>query len=204
MTGHNLEDQIETFFIRLSRGSGLKGLSAMKPLTKIDRKVKLFRPLLDVKKKNLVKISKKTFGKYFKDPSNSNEKYLRTKIRGLKKPLEKSGVKYEQIFKSIQNLSSSKSTLDEYFEKIFKRLIEKVNKEVLINYKEYKKLNNDIKMAIINESIKQLKNNYYDLRSRKVINLIKSLNKRNFKNTTLGGCIFNKKGTNLSLILEKV
>ena len=61
MTGHNLEDQIETFFIRLSRGSGLKGLSAMKPLTKIDRKVKLFRPLLDVKKKNLVKISKKTF-----------------------------------------------------------------------------------------------------------------------------------------------
>ena len=72
------------------------------------------------------------------------------------------------------------------------------------NYKEYKKLNNDIKMAIINESIKQLKNNYYDLRSRKVINLIKSLNKRNFKNTTLGGCIFNKKGTNLSLILEKV
>ena len=204
MTGHNLEDQIETFFIRLSRGSGLKGLSAMKPLTKIDRKVKLFRPLLDVKKKNLVKISKKTFGKYFKDPSNSNEKYLRTKIRGLKKPLEKSGVKYEQIFKSIQNLSSSKSTLDEYFEKIFKRLIKKVNKEVLINYKEYKKLNNDIKMAIINESIKQLKNNYYDLRSRKVINLIKSLNKRNFKNTTLGGCIFNKKGTNLSLILEKV
>ena len=59
-------------------------------------------------------------------------------------------------------------------------------------------------MAIINESIKQLKNNYYDLRSRKVINLIKSLNKRNFKNTTLGGCIFNKKGENLSLILEKV
>ena len=204
MTGHNLEDQIETFFIRLSRGSGLKGLSAMKPLTKIDRKVKLFRPLLDVKKKNLVKISKKTFGKYFKDPSNSNEKYLRTKIRGLKKPLEKSGVKYDQIFKSIQNLSSSKSTLDEYFKKIFKRLIKKVNKEVLINYKEYKKLNNDIKMAIINESIKQLKNNYYDLRSRKVINLIKSLNKRNFKNTTLGGCIFNKKGENLSLILEKV
>ena len=203
MTGHNLEDQIETFFIRLSRGSGLKGLSAMKPLTKIERKVKLFRPLLDVKKKNLVKISKKTFGKYFKDPSNSNEKYLRTKIRGLKKPLEKSGVKYDQIFKSIQNLSSSKSTLDEYFEKIFKRLIKKVNKEVLINYKEYKKLNNDIKMAIINESIKQLKNNYYDLRSRKVINLIKSLNKRNFKNTTLGGCIFNKKGENLSLMVEK-
>ena len=50
MTAHNLEDQVETFFIRLSRGSGLKGLSAMKPLNKIDSKVYIYRPLLDIKK----------------------------------------------------------------------------------------------------------------------------------------------------------
>jgi tRNA(Ile)-lysidine synthase len=50
LTAHNLEDQVETFFIRLSRGSGLKGLSSMKPLSKIDTKVNLFRPLLDRKK----------------------------------------------------------------------------------------------------------------------------------------------------------
>ena len=125
LTAHNLEDQVETFFIRLSRGSGLKGLSAMKPTTMIDSKVKLVRPLLDVKKRFLQKISKKAFGKYFKDPSNNNLRYLRTKIRGLKKPLEKSGVKYDQIFKSIQNLSNSRTTLDGYFEKIFKKLIKK-------------------------------------------------------------------------------
>ena len=50
LTAHNLEDQVETFFIRLSRGSGLKGLSSMKELSKIATKVNLFRPLLDVKK----------------------------------------------------------------------------------------------------------------------------------------------------------
>ena len=204
LTAHNLEDQVETFLIRLSRGSGLKGLSSMKQLSKIGDQVSLFRPLLDIKKKFLIKISKKVFGKYIKDPSNKNEKYLRTKIRNLKKPLETSGIKYDQIFRSIQNLSSSKVTLDDYFNKIFKRLIVKKNNEVLINFIEYKKLNNDTKMAIINESIKLLKKNYYDLRSKKVENLIKNLNKKNFTRVTLGGCIFSKIDENLCLKVEKL
>ena len=50
------------------------------------------------------------------------------KIRNLKKPLEKSGIKYEQIFRSIQNLSISKATLDNYLNKIFRNLIKKKRK----------------------------------------------------------------------------
>ena len=203
MTAHNLEDQVETFLIRLSRGSGLKGLSAMKPLSKINRQVSLFRPLLDTQKQFLIKISKTIFGKYFKDPSNKNQKYLRTKVRNLKKPLEKSGIMYEKIFKSIQNLSQSKTTLDGYLKKIFKEFIKKSNSEIYINFKKYQGLNNDTKMAVINQSIKQLKSNYYDLRSIKVENLIRNLDKRNFKNSTLGGCIFFKKGEYLCLKVEK-
>ena len=40
LTAHNLEDQVETFFIRLSRGSGLKAY-VMKPLSKINKQVRL-------------------------------------------------------------------------------------------------------------------------------------------------------------------
>ena len=203
LTAHNLEDQVETFFIRLSRGSGLKGLSSMKQLSKLDSQISLFRPLLDTKKKFLIKISKSIFGKYFKDPSNKNFNYLRTKIRNLRKPLEKSGIMYDQIFKSIENLSLSKNTLDIYLNRVFKDLIKKVNKSILINFKKYKELSNDTKMALINESIKQLKNNYYDLRSRKVDNLIKHIDKRDFKKSTLGGCIFFKKNDHLCVKVEK-
>ena len=204
LTAHNLEDQVETFFIRLSRGSGLRGLAAMKPLSKLNNQVSLFRPLLDTKKKFLIKISKNIFGTYLKDPSNKSEKYLRTKVRNLKKPLENSGIKYEQIFKSIQNLSLSKMTLDGYFNKIFKELIKKSNKEILINFSKYKILSRDTKMALINESIKKLKKNYYDLRSKKVENLIINIEKSEFKKNSLGGCVFFKKGKNLCLKVEKL
>ena len=203
LTAHNLEDQVETFLIRLSRGSGLRGLSSMKPLSKINSQVNLYRPLLDIKKNFLIKISKNTFGKYFKDPSNKSKKYLRTKVRNLKKPLENSGIKYDQIFKSIQNLSLSKITLDEYLNTTFKELIRKDKKEIIINFSKYLNLSRDTKMALINKSIKQLKNNYYDLRSKKVDNLIKNLENRKFKKSTLGGCIFFKKGKNLCLKVEK-
>ena len=81
-------------------------------------------------------------------------------------------------------------------------LIKREGGQILINIKKYKKLNNEIKIAIINESIKKLKKNYYDLRSKKVENLIKNINRADFKKSTLGGCIFFKKGENLCLKSE--
>jgi tRNA(Ile)-lysidine synthase len=203
LTAHNLEDQVETFFIRLSRGSGLRGLAAMDSLSKINNKLSLYRPLLDVKKIFLIKISKISFGKYFKDPSNINLKYLRTKIRSLKKPLENSGIEYDQIIKSINNLALSKVTLDGYFSKIFKDIIKTNKNEILVNFKKFKELNKEVKIAVINESIKRLKNNYYNPRSKKVDNLIKNIEKSNFKKSTLGGCIFIIKKGDLCLKNEK-
>ena len=179
LTAHNLEDQVETFFIRLSRGSGLRGLSSMKILNRINSQISLYRPLLDVKKKFLIKISNNVFGNYIKDPSNKNFIFLRKKVRNLKK-----------------------STLNQYLQNIFKKLIKKKTKEVLINFKKYSKLSTDLKLALINEAIKQLKQNYYDMRSKKVVNLINKINSSGFKKTTLGGCIFTIKSGNLCLKID--
>ena len=176
----------------------------MRYKSKINNKIDLYRPLLDTKKKFLIKISKKIFGNFIRDPSNKNLKYLRTKVRNLKKPLEKSGVEYEQIFKSIQNLSESKESLDGFLKRVFRETIKKKKSEILIDLKKFNNQNNDIKIAIINKSIKKLKNNYYDPRAKKVTNLIRAIDKKDFKKSTLSGCIFLKKGKNLCLINEKL
>ena len=203
LTGHNLDDQVETFFIRLSRGSGLTGLSSMKPLSKLDKKIDLYRPLLDVKKSSLIKISKKIFKKYIIDPSNKDTKFLRTKIRNLKKPLMKSGINYDQIIKSINNLASSREVLDQYLEQVFRDLIRVSKKQILIDYRQFKKLNLEVKMQVVNKCIKVLKKNYYNLRSKKVNFLLSAIEKQSFKKATLGGCLFFKKKDDLCVIVEK-
>ena len=198
-----MEDQVETFFIRLSRGSGLKGLSAMKNVSKLNNDIKISRPLLDIKKEVLIKLSKYVFGKFFTDPSNTNRKYLRTKIRKLQKHLVESGIKYDQIIKSIKNLASSRRTLDDYLNKIFKDTINRSKDVVYVDLEKYKKFNNEIRLNILNKSIKILKRNYYPVRSKKVLNLIKKLENRNFRKATLGGCIFFVKKDKLCLKKEQ-
>ncbi len=203
ITGHNLEDQVETFFIRLSRGSGLTGLSSMQSLSVINRNIKLFRPLLDTKKTLLIEISKKIFGKYIKDPSNKDKKYLRTRIRKLKKPLIESGIKYDKIIRSINNLASSKVTLDQYIQETLNKILKKTDNAVMINLKKFHNLNKEIKIKAINESLRYLTNNYYNPRSVKVMNLIDKLSEEDYPKSTLGGCIISRDRDNLLFKKEK-
>ena len=190
ITAHHLEDQVETFFIRLSRGSGLKGLSAMKTFSKLNYSTKIFRPLLNTNKHKLIKISKKVFGKFIEDPSNKDEKYLRTKIRNLKKHLTKSGINYDQIIRSINNLSSSEKILSEHYKSILRDNLKKSKNKISVDLEKFRQFNDQIKTKIINVAIKNLKNNYYDIRHKKVANLVRNIKSKNFNKATLGGCIF--------------
>ena len=130
-TGHHRDDQIETFLIRLSRGSGIQGLSSMKKVSSLSSSTKLVRPLLSEKKQDLAIFAKNFFGKVFKDPSNSNKKYLRTNIRRLTKQFEKNGIKHEQIITSINNLGATRDTLNSYILNIKKKCVVKKKKKLL-------------------------------------------------------------------------
>ena len=202
LTGHHSDDQIETFLIRLSRGSGVQGLSSMSEIRKIDKKIILFRPLLNFKKKDLIYIAKKNFGKIIKDPTNKDKKYLRTKIRLLKSQLEKSGIKHEQIIKSINNIASTKDTLNSYLERVKQTCVETKKKQTVINLKNLFLEPDEIKLKVLGNEIKIFSKSYYPPRSKKVMNLINEIEFKKRNKFTLGGCLLKKAGNFLIITKE--
>jgi len=73
---HHAQDQQETFFIRLIRGTSLSGLTAMWPKHGL-----YIRPLLQTNKKDIINFLKKNNIPYIVDPSNEMQEFLRNRIR---------------------------------------------------------------------------------------------------------------------------
>ena len=193
IVAHHQDDQVETFLIRLARGSGVEGLSSMHEMTMLKNGTRLIRPLLDFKKKELTYIAKKKFGKIFHDPSNKNKKFLRTNIRDLKINLVRKGLEIEKIIKSIKNIASTKQAIDFYVHETIRKIVNFRKKMTIINLEKLKKQPSEIKFRIINIIVKKRSNSYYPPRSKKVINLIDGLQRNRIKKCTLGGCIFERK-----------
>ena len=204
MTGHHRDDQIETFLIRLSRGSGIQGLSSMSKISSLNNMTKLFRPLLDEKKEDLGFLAKYYFGKTFKDPSNINQKYLRTKIRNLIKRFEKSGIKSDRIINSINNLASTRDTLNFYIQRFEKVCLTKKGSTISIDLKKFFLENNEIQLKIFSNCIKNVSKNYYPPRAKKVLNLLSRVRSNKKIKATLGGCVINKYTKNLIISKEEL
>lgn len=78
---HSRDDQAETVLLRLLRGAGLKGLSAMQP--KRDR---IIRPLLDTPRSEILAYLKAEKIPFRTDKSNRDTAYLRNRVRHLLLP----------------------------------------------------------------------------------------------------------------------
>jgi tRNA(Ile)-lysidine synthase len=73
---HNLNDNIETLIINLVRGTGISGLTGMKPVSN-----RIIRPLLFSTRQDIVRYCNKHRIIYREDMSNADTKYIRNKIR---------------------------------------------------------------------------------------------------------------------------
>src|SRR4051812_17905726 len=82
LTAHTRDDQAETLLMRLLRGSGIAGLSAMARLSTRDGLV-LARPLLEVPKSQLIATLKRARIAFADDPTNRDAAFTRPRLRAL-------------------------------------------------------------------------------------------------------------------------
>ena len=100
---HHADDQLETFFINLLRGAGIRGLKGMQPVNG-----HIIRPLLDVPRAEIQQYAEEHQLQWREDHTNAETLYLRNKIRHELLPvidnISKEG--RASILKSMSHLAS--------------------------------------------------------------------------------------------------
>ncbi|MCM8821424.1 MAG: tRNA lysidine(34) synthetase TilS [Candidatus Omnitrophica bacterium] len=129
VTGHTLDDQVETVLLNLATGTGLKGLCGMQSVSKIDRDLVLVRPLLSITKKQILSYLQERKIEYLFDESNIDTRFKRNLIRYQILPLfEKinKGVR-KNIYRTSRILTDDFDCIDTQSRKIIQRKVAKGN-----------------------------------------------------------------------------
>jgi len=125
LQGHHLDDQIETFFMRALRGSGLKGLVGIpvqRDLSRAGRSEKkacqIIRPFLSIEKTQLIHYAKSHKLSWVEDESNQNIKIERNWWRNhlLPQIWQYYGNKKHVISRSMKNLHQEQALLNHFIQ----------------------------------------------------------------------------------------
>ena len=138
-TGHHADDDLETFFINLSRVTGLRGLTGITSNTE-----QLIRPLLPFSRAQIMQFAKKEELFWREDSSNSTRDYLRNKLRLDVIPAFKGVNKTVlQNFKQTQqHLKESQALLEDYITLVTKLVVSHTDAGYEIDSKQLQALPN--------------------------------------------------------------
>ncbi len=120
-TAHHLDDQVETFLINLTRGTGIAGLHGILP-----RKGRIIRPMMFTGRKQIEDYARENLLEFVEDSSNRSIKYTRNRIRHKVIPQL---VKINPAFR--QELTQTISFIRDA-EAIYRQAIELKRKEIFI------------------------------------------------------------------------
>ena len=202
--GHHKDDLYENFFIRLIRGSGLKGLvSLAKGDVKLSKDFVILRPLLNIEKKDLKYISKKVFNYYIEDPSNKNLDFQRIRLRKLIKEFHKEGLNLNKLNLTIKNLNSANLSIESIVNNNIESNSKFINNKCILNENFFCE-GNEIVFRSFSEVLRRVSGRHYSARGNKISRAIKvNILNAKMKDFTLGGCIIKKINKTLIISREK-
>ncbi len=118
---HHKNDSVETFFMNLARGSGLKGLGGIKPVSG-----EYIRPLLCLERREIEEYLKKRQIRYCEDATNEGDEYTRNRIRNhvipyLEREINAKAVSH--ISETMRQLQQVQEYLEEQTELYYARCV---------------------------------------------------------------------------------
>lgn len=118
---HHADDQMETFFIRMVRGASLAGLAGMKAKDGL-----YIRPLLEIKKDQILTFLKEHNLSYVIDESNTSDEFLRNRIRNTVIPaLRQADSRFDKCFEHTHaQLQEAHEFLEATTETLLKEIID--------------------------------------------------------------------------------
>ncbi|HEX7869705.1 MAG TPA: tRNA lysidine(34) synthetase TilS [Chryseobacterium sp.] len=139
LTAHHADDNLETFIINLSRGTGLDGLTGIP-----EQNDKIIRPPLPFSRDEILKYAQENNIEWREDSSNSSNKYLRNKIRHNLVPILKEiNPDFLKVFQKTQSyLQESKEMVEDASIMIYQQVAKEAGDDIHFDLNQLKKLPN--------------------------------------------------------------
>ncbi len=129
-TAHNQDDMIETFFINLTRGTGIRGLTGI-PL----KTGRIVRPLLFASRESIADYAAEHHISFREDSSNASDKYLRNRLRHHLIPMmeEENPSFRTALMETMLRLSETEKLYQQELVQLKQRLMRKEGDRIKIN-----------------------------------------------------------------------
>lgn len=139
LTGHHADDNVETFLINLSRGTGLEGLVGIP-----EQNDKIIRPLLLFSREEIANYANENDIRWREDSSNASDKYLRNKIRHDLVPLFKElNPQFVASFQKTQSfLQESQQMVEDASIMVYQQVAKQEEDEIRFDLNQLKRLPN--------------------------------------------------------------
>tara|TARA_X000000950_G_scaffold16036_1_gene17445 strand:- start:123 stop:1400 length:1278 start_codon:yes stop_codon:yes gene_type:complete len=181
ITGHTLDDQAETFLMRLRRGSGVDGLASMAEQSYLsfgNDGITIFRPLLDFERQTLRKVLKFYKVDWIEDPTNNDRSFERVRVRDLLARFVEIGIDKNTIGRTALLMQSAKTALNHFASDCYEKFGSCDNGDIIFDFSEFSKQPLDVKRRLISAAQKWISNQKYRPRLSQVDALINSIDKK--------------------------
>jgi tRNA(Ile)-lysidine synthase len=201
---HNLDDQAETFLLRLAAGSGLDGLAGMKPVS-ITNKVILVRPLLKFSHDRLLKSLQQADISHIEDPTNKNESYARPRLRAARDMLAREGLTPERLATTAERLARGRAALETITDQMWQQHVTCTKTQIVWPTKMWRDMPEDLRIRMVQRALTVMSRKKVPVRLEQVEELA-MLMARDVPATlrrTLHGCIISRGSAQIRITVEK-